>query len=152
MPHLHLFVAEFGNTTLNREPAGSFSHFVLTAVLLEEAKLAQARELQADISQRYFPGHPIQSSQISDDGIGFQRRLDILQELRQLGYLVLSLVINKSHVAGEGLGQPDIFYKYFNRLFLRQFPQNFTSFSIHADQVGWPEFRGSLHHCQLPQK
>ena len=102
---------EFGNARLNREPAGSFSHFVLTAVLLEEAKLAQARELQADISRRYFQGHPIQSSRISDDELGFQMRLDILQELRQLDFLVLSLVINKSKVAGEGLSQQDIFYK-----------------------------------------
>ena len=146
MPHLHLFVAEFGNAHLNREPAGSFSHLVLTAILIEKAKLAQARELQADISQRYFQGHPIQSSQIPDDEPGFQRRLDILQELRQLDFLVLSLVINKSQVAGAGLGQQDVFYKYFNRLFLRQFTQNFISFSIHADQVGWPEFRESLQH------
>jgi hypothetical protein len=146
MQHLHLFLAEFGNSSLKMDRVGAFSHFVLTAVLIEEAKLAQARELQADISQRYFQGHPIQSSRIPDDELGFQMRLDMLQELRQLDFLVLSLVINKSKVIGEGLAQQDIFYKYFNRIFLKQFPQNFTAFSIHADQVGWPAFRGCLQH------
>ncbi|KAA5539119.1 DUF3800 domain-containing protein [Adhaeribacter rhizoryzae] len=146
MQHLHLFVAEFGNASLNQQPAGSFSHYVLTAVLIEEAKLMQARELQADISQRFFQGHPIQSSRIPDDELGFQMQVAILQELRQLDFLVLSLVINKSKVVGEGLSQQEIFYKYFNRIFLKQFPQNFTSFSIHADQVGWPGFQRSLQH------
>ena len=119
MQHLHIFVDEFGNTHLNLEKTGTFSHFVLTAVLIEEAKLAQARKLRSAISQRYFQGHPIQSSRMPNDETGFQMRLDILQELRQLDFLVLSLVINKSKVAGEGLGQQDIFYKYFNRIFLK---------------------------------
>jgi hypothetical protein len=56
------------------------------------------------------------------------------------------LVINKSKVIGEGLDHQIVFYKYFNRIFLKQFPKNFTSFSIHAEQVGWPEFRLSLQH------
>jgi hypothetical protein len=119
---------------------------VLTADLIEEAKLAPARELRESISQRYFQKHPIQSNCIPDDEPGFQMRLAILQELRQLDFLVLSLVINKGKIVGEELEQQDIFYKYFNRIFLKQFPQNFTSFSIHADQVGWREFRRSLQH------
>ncbi|KAA5539656.1 DUF3800 domain-containing protein [Adhaeribacter rhizoryzae] len=146
MQHLHIFVDEFGNTSQNREQAGSFSHLVLSAVLIEEAKLTQARQLRDSISQRYFQGHPIQSSQIPDDELGFQMRLAILQELRQLNFLVLSLVINKSKVTGEGLAYNEVFYKYFNRIFLKQFPQNFTAFSIHADQLAWPEFRQSLQH------
>ncbi|MGV3587969.1 MAG: hypothetical protein ACO1OF_13265, partial [Adhaeribacter sp.] len=88
MQHLHIFVDEFGNTSRNREQAGSFSHLVLSAVLIEEAKLIQARQLRDSISQRYFQGHPIQSSQIPDDELGFQMRLAILQELRQLNFLV----------------------------------------------------------------
>ncbi|QNF31287.1 DUF3800 domain-containing protein (plasmid) [Adhaeribacter swui] len=146
MQHLHIFVDEFGNTSLNLEKTGTFSHFVLTAVLIEEAQIEQARKLRADISRRYFQGHPIKSSRIANDENGFQKRLDVLKELRQLDFLVLSLVINKSKVTGEGLDQNTIFYKYFNRIFLQQFPKNFTSFSIHADQLGWPEFRRSLQH------
>jgi hypothetical protein len=45
---------------------------------------------------------------------------------------------------GEGLDHQAVFCKYFNRIFLKQFPKNFTAFSIHAQQLGWPEFRGSL--------
>lgn len=146
MQHLHIFVDEFGNTSLNLEKTGTFSHFVLTAVLIEEAQIEQARRLRSDISQRYFQGHPIKSSRIANDETGFQKRLDVLKELRQLDFLVLSLVINKSKIIGEGLDQNTIFYKYFNRIFLQQFPKNFTSFSIHADQLGWPEFRRSLQH------
>jgi len=72
-------------------------------------------------------------------------RLDILQELRQLDFLVLSLVISKSKVIEEALDQNTIFNKYFNRIFLKQFSQNVTFFSIHTDQVGWPEFRRSIN-------
>ena len=146
MQHLHIFVDEFGNTHLNLEKTGTFSHYVLTAVLIEEGKIEQARALRSAISQQYFQGHPIKSSRLSNDEAGFQKRLAILKEMRQLDFLVLSLVINKSKITGEGLGQKDIFYKYFNRIFLKQFPQNFTAFSIHANGVGWPEFKRDLHH------
>ncbi|PIQ21825.1 MAG: hypothetical protein COW65_06760, partial [Cytophagales bacterium CG18_big_fil_WC_8_21_14_2_50_42_9] len=146
MQHLHIYLDEFGNASLNLNKAHSFSHFVLTAVLIDEAKLDQARDLRLEISRRYFQGHPIQSNRIPKDEIGFQMRLDILKELRQLDFVVLSLVINKSKVVGEGLDHEAIFYKYFNRIFLKQFPKNFTAFSIHADQIGWPEFRHSLQH------
>jgi hypothetical protein len=146
MQHLHIFIDEFGNTSLHPGKAAVFSHFVLTAVLIEETKLALARELQADISQRYFQGHPIQSSRIANDDNGLQQRIDILKELRPLDFIVLSLVINKSKVTGQGLDQREVFYKYFNRIFLKQFPKNFTAFSIHAHQLGWPEFSSSLQH------
>jgi hypothetical protein len=146
MQHLHIFIDEFGNTRLNLDQEGAFSHFVLSAVLIDETKLGQARELQSNISQRYFQGQPLQSSRIANDESGFQLRIDILKELRQLDFLVLSLVINKSKVRGAGLDHEAIFYKYFNRIFLKQFPKNFTAFSIHADQLAWPEFTGSLQH------
>lgn len=146
MQHLHIFIDEFGNTSPGLALADPFSHFVLTAVLIEEAKLSQARELRAHISQRYFQGGPLQSGRLADDEEGFQTRLDILGELRQLDFIVLSLVINKSKVHKEGLDQQAVFYKYFNRIFLRQFPKNFTAFSIYAHQLGWPEFQGSLAH------
>ena len=100
MQHLHIFIDEFGNTSLHPGKAAVFSHFVLTAVLIEETKLALARELQADISQRYFQGHPIQSSRIANDDNGLQQRIDILKELRPLDFVVLSLVINKSKLTG----------------------------------------------------
>lgn len=77
MQHLHIYLDEFGNASLDLNKAHSFSHFVLTAVLIEEAKHVQARELRADISRRYFQGYPIQSSRILYDEIGFQMRLDI---------------------------------------------------------------------------
>ncbi|WP_026461211.1 DUF3800 domain-containing protein [Adhaeribacter aquaticus] len=146
MQHLHIYLDEFGNTSLNLEKAGTFSHFVLTALLIDESKLEQVRDLPKEISRRYFKRHPIRSSRITNDESGFQKRLDILQELRRLDFLILSLVINKSKVTGEGLNQSDVFYKYFNRIFLKQFPKNFASFSIHADELGWPEFRRSLQH------
>ena len=146
MQHLHIFIDEFGNASLDLDQADAYSHFVLTAVLIDETRLAQARDLRSDISIRYFHGHPIQSSRIANDDHGFQQRVDILKELRSLDFIVLSLVINKSKVSREGLDHQAVFYKYFNRIFLKQFPKNFTAFSIHAGHLGWPEFRSSLQH------
>ena len=90
------------HTSLHREKTVSLSHFVLTAILIEEARLEQERDLRKSISRRYFQGHPLKSNRIPNDETGFQKRLDILQELRQLNFGVLSLVINKSKVTGEG--------------------------------------------------
>ncbi|MBF8965455.1 DUF3800 domain-containing protein [Pontibacter sp. FD36] len=146
MQHVHIFLDEFGNASLNLDKAGTFSHFVMTAVLLDETKLEQARLLRDTISQRFFQGQPIKSSRIPNDEKGFRKRLEVLRELRQLDFVVLGMVINKSKLEGAGFDHNDVFYKYFNRIFLKQFPKNFTAFSIHADQLGWPEFRRSLHH------
>jgi hypothetical protein len=37
MQHLHIFIDEFGNANRDEGQAGAFFHYVLTAVLIEEA-------------------------------------------------------------------------------------------------------------------
>lgn len=144
MQNVLVFLDEFGNTQLNVNKSGTTSHFVFTAVVADAGNRDKLLAKQKEVSRKYFQGSPLKSSRIKNDKKGFAKRLNILAELLEEEFLVFAYVVNKSKLTGEGLKYKKSFYKYFNRLFLQQFPENYTSFAIFADKLGYPEFQRSL--------
>lgn len=144
MQKVVVLLDEFGNSHLELSKQGTFSHFVYTAIVVEESQLNQLRDKRDEISRKYFQGSIIKSSNISNNEKGFGKRLRILKELLEINFLIFSFVVNKAKVDSEGLLYKDSFYKYFNKLFLKQFPENYTSFTIYADEFGSVEFRRGL--------
>lgn len=141
---VYIFFDEFGNSHLDTSKSGTFSHFVYTAVLIKESKLKQARDIRNRISKKHFQNSDIKSNRINNNPKGFRKRLTILEELKNLNFLVYSFVINKSELQGNGLQYKKIFIKYFQKLFVRKFVENYSSFEIYADELGHPEFKRSL--------
>ncbi len=135
---------EFGNAHLDLSKQGTFSHFVYTAIVIEKSNIELANQKRKEISQKYFQNQPIKSSSISNDEKGFNKRLQALKLLKEVNFVVFALVVDKSKIKAEGLTYKDVFYKYFNKIFLKQFAENFNRFNIYADQLGYPEFRSSL--------
>ena len=141
---VYIYFDEFGNTHLETEREGSFSHFVYCAFMITESNLNKARVLRDKISEKYFQGSDIKSNNISNNNKGINKRINILKDLRQLDFIIYVLVINKSEIIGEGLKQKDVFIKYFQKLLISKFAQQFSSFEIFADELGHPEFKRSL--------
>ncbi|WP_207432227.1 hypothetical protein [Sabulibacter ruber] len=144
MQNKRIYIDEFGNTHSELTPQSSFSHFVYTTLILDEAHLEKAYQVRNLISQKYFNGQPVPSNGLPNNTKGFKKRLQVLEELVALNFDVLALVVNKKEFAGPGLKRKEVLYKFFSKLLIKQFPTVFTSFSIYANQLGQPEFQADL--------
>jgi Protein of unknown function (DUF3800) len=143
---IYIILDEFGNPHLNLEKLGTFSHFVYTAIVFKESEKENITKARDIISKKYFQNSPMKSKNIGNDDKGNQKRIDILNELKKYDFIVFSLIINKSELQSKGLEYSRVFYKFFQRIFIEKFAQNYTSFHIYADNVGDPEFRKGLKH------
>lgn len=132
----NIYIDEFGNTALNVEKEGTFSHFVYCSVILNSNDKQKAELLRQSIVKNNRLGNDIKSKNIKEKY--FDRRLKILKELVDgLDFTIDTLVIDKSKLENaQGLKQKQIFYKYFQSLFVKKYNDRFESFSIWADKVG----------------
>ncbi len=141
---VHIFFDEFGNTHLDTEKEGSFSHFVYCAFLIKESDLEKARDIRKQISTGYFQGADIKSRNIKNDDKGINKRISIIKDINQIDFILYAFVISKAELKGEGLKQKQIFLKYFQKLLILKFADQYSSFKIYADELGYPEFKRSL--------
>ncbi len=141
---VYIYFDEFGNSHLNTDKQGAFSHYVYTAILIKESNLEKARMKREELSKQFFQKRDIKSNRISNDKNGFNKRLKVLDSLNELDFLIYSFVINKSEIDSKGLQFKKSFIKFFQKLFVKKFAQHFTSFEIFADELGHPEFKISL--------
>jgi hypothetical protein len=137
----YIYFDEFGNSHLDTESkAGTFSHFIYTAVVINEDNLDKARVIRENISQKYRQGSPLKSSKIN-----ITKRLKIIEEFNELDYGVFSLIIDKRKIDNKNLEDKQTFYKFFQRLFLKQFVNRYKNFEIYFDKIGNKTFRDSLY-------
>ena len=144
MEKIYVYIDEFGNPHLNLEKAGTFSHYVYTAIVFKESDKQSIIQARDYISKKYFKGTTIKSRNITNDEIGISTRKNILNDLKKHNFIIVSLIINKTELSGNGLKYKKVFYKFFQRIFVEKFANNFTSFEICADKVGYPEFQREL--------
>lgn len=142
--NIYIILDEFGAPHLNLDTSGSFSHFVYTAIVFKESdknNITNARNL---ISRKYFQNSPIKSSNISNDDKGWSKRIGILNELKNYEFSIFSLIVDKSELKSKGFEFSRVFYKFFQRIFIEKFAQNYTSFIIYADKIGDKDFQREL--------
>jgi Protein of unknown function (DUF3800) len=139
-----LFLDEFGNTHIDLSKAGTFSHFVYTAIAFKHSDLSEFKNVRDRISKKFFHGSIIKSSNITNDENGFKKRIEVLKELKKSNFIVYTLIVDKSKLASEGLKYKKTFYKFFQRIFIEKFAHNYLSFQIFADKVGGSEFQREL--------
>lgn len=132
----NIFIDEFGNTALNVNKQGTFSHFIYCSIIINEKDKEKAELLRKKIIKDNKLGEDIKSNRIGEKY--FNRRLKILKELTEgLDFTIDLLVIDKSKLyKSEGLIQKQIFYKYFQNLFVKKYNDRYESFTIWADKVG----------------
>ena len=146
MDKVHIFMDEFGNAHLDLSKAGTFSHFVYTAVVIKDENIEKAREIRYNISKKYLQGHIIKSSarSVGNNPKGNKKRVQILNQINELDFAIFTLVIDKSKLDSIGLSYHQVFYKYFSKIFLKSVIANYDQFAIYADKIGYPEFQSSL--------
>lgn len=138
----NIFIDEFGNTALDLIKPGTFSHFVYCSIIINQEDREKAEELRKQIILKNRLGENIKSKNIKEKH--FNRRLQILRELVEgLDFTIDVLVIDKAKLNSEGLKNKQVFYKYFQNLFVKKYNDRFESFTIWADKVG-EEFQFEL--------
>lgn len=139
MEKAFIFIDEFGNSATNLDKPGSFSHFVYTAVVLKESELEKAENVRKEISAKYFQNSPIKANRLSTAA-----KIDSLKKLISLNPIIYSLVIDKAKADGDGLKIRQIFYKYFQKIFISEITGHYEAYEVYVDKFGWPEFQISL--------
>ncbi|GGK40415.1 MULTISPECIES: DUF3800 domain-containing protein [Flavobacteriaceae] len=136
----YIYFDEFGNSHLDTESKkGTFSHFIYTAVVINENDLNKAKELRTFISNKYRQGSPLKSSKLD-----INKRLNIIEEFSSIDFGIFSFIIDKRKIDNKNLEDKTVFYKFFQRLFLTQFVERYESFEIYFDKIGSEDFRTSL--------
>ncbi|WP_248723094.1 DUF3800 domain-containing protein [Seonamhaeicola sp. ML3] len=127
---------EFGTSTLKSNDVKNITHFVYAAIVIKESQLNKARAVRDDISNKYFKGNIIKSS--SRVLRKEETRLKALNYLvNNLNFIIYLLVIEKEKLDKEkgGLRFKEVFYKYFQKIFVSQLNNNFSDFEIHMDNL-----------------
>jgi DNA-binding transcriptional ArsR family regulator len=134
MEKVQVFLDAFGSAI---EKNTEYSHFVYTALVLSDENALRLAKIAQDIA-------PMLNNQSEDNPDDWARRIDLLARLKTVPFATISLVINKSDISAESLTQQDIFYKYFQRIFVAKIAQNFSAFDIHAAPYLPQELRRDL--------
>lgn len=141
MEKVYVFGDEFGTSTLKENDLKNITHFVYSAVVIKESNIERARKVRDEISNIFLFGNKIKSSSkaLKDD----KRRLDILKHLTaNLNFTIYLFVIDKNELSKEvgGLRFKEVFYKYFQKIFIGLINNNFHNFKIFMDSIISEEF------------
>lgn len=137
MEKVYIFGDEFGTSTLKSNDIKNITHFVYAAIVIKESQLKNAEKIRNDISKKFFKGNALKSSSRILSRTP-EIRLEILDYLiNNLKFIVYLLVIDKDKLDKEkgGLRFKEVFYKYFQKIFISQINNNFTDFEIHMDNL-----------------
>ncbi len=133
----HAFIDEFGNSDLNILSKGCTSHFIITAIIVDESNLIDLENEIEKIRQNNFQTGPIKSRTI---GSNDDKRIKLLRDLAIIEFSVLAFIVNKKNIVSEGLKFKQSFYKFLNSKVHDELIGTYPLLQITADNYGSPEF------------
>mgnify|MGYP003645613692 CR=1 FL=1 len=136
MEKVYIFGDEFGTSTLKNNDVKNITHFIYSAIVIKESNIHKALKVREDLSNLFFKGQILKSS--SRVLRNEETRLKVLDYLiKHLKFVVYVMVIDKEKLDNEkgGLRFKEVFYKYFQKIFISQIDNNFTDFEIHMDNL-----------------
>lgn len=138
----YAFVDEFGTFGYQFDKPGVSTHFIVTAIIVEDKDINNLYQAVEDIRRRHFQTGEIKSSNIAGN---HRRRIKILNEIKSLPFNAYILVCDKQAINEEsGLMYEGPFYKYINRLLYSDLQFSFRSISIYADAREGKRWRTSF--------
>lgn len=133
------FIDESGNFGFDFESEGVSTHFVVTAILVDQNNISQLEESVELIRKKHFQTGEMKSSSVSDNDI---RRIKILTELKDLPFHIFSVVVDKRKIYKDsgGLIYKKVFIKFLNNLIHKELYRAFPNLQMIADEHGRKEF------------
>ena len=134
----YAFTDEFGGHGYNFENEGCSTHFIVSAIIVDEKDIHEVNDAVQKIRDKYFPNGEIKSSKIGKD---HRKRIAILNELKPLPFKIFVLVCDKRKIYEQsGLRFKPRFYEFINNLVYKELRTNFSNLVITADEIGENDF------------
>jgi len=137
MKDQHAYIDEFGNPDLEVEKQGVSTHFIISAVIVDENKTIILDEKLEEIRKKYFQTGELRSKKVGDND---HRRRRILNELCELDFHVYAIIVDKRKVYGGGLKYKHSFLKYLHGIVDSRLYNTYPNLKISADEYGTKEF------------
>ncbi len=132
------FVDEYGDHNLNTDLQGVSTHYIVSAVIVDQCQVDAARKCVVKVQNKFYPVSELKSSKVSKNDA---KRLDILRDLAELPAHYYSVVIDKRSIDKEtGLIYKKPFIKFMHGLLHRRLFQIYPNLLVIADEHGYPEF------------
>lgn len=138
----YAFVDEFGAYGYDFENPGCSTHFIITAIVVDENDLSTVSNGVEVVRRRYFQKGEIKSSKIKSN---HRRRKVILNELKKLPFHIFALVCDKRRIfENSGLRFKQLFYKFLNNLVYQELRTAYSNLIITADEIGGNDYLTSF--------
>lgn len=132
MEKVYIFCDEFGTSTLKQNDKKNITKFVYCSIIIKESQLEKAHQLRDEISNKFFNGNKIKSNRISSLN---KRRKCISHLYNNLSFANHFLIVDKEKLDQDkgGLRFKEVFYKFFQKIFVSELSKSFTDFEIFMD-------------------
>lgn len=131
------YIDEFGDSSFSFEKPEVSSHFIVSAIIVDqESEFSLEQDIEV-IRKKYFQIGEIKSSKVGDN---VERRSLILNELSKLNYKIYAVIINKQKLYGKGFRYKQSFYKNLHSLVDRELFKLFPNLQVTSDEHGTKEF------------
>jgi hypothetical protein len=136
------FIDESGGHGFDFTSSGTSTHFVATAILVNQERLSDVESQFSIIKSKYFPQSEIKSSKIgSRDHI----RQKLLEEMKDVDFNFFSVVVDKRKIhTNTGLRYKESFYKFLYGLLYNNIYRTFKNIEIVADELISNDFVASF--------
>ena len=142
MERIYAFTDEYGSFGWKLEDKNVSTHFIITAIIVEESKVDSVRSVADKIRQQYFQTGEMKSKKVGKDHV---RRCKILSEILKLDIAIFPVVISKQGLKSyKGLQFKKSFYKFLNDKVHFELRRAFSCLTVIADELGTNEYMESF--------
>src|SRR5688572_13908097 len=141
MNNILAYLDEYGTNELDITKEGVSSHFLITGVLIEEAKQKELEPHLERIAKKHFQTGEMKSKNVGNNDA---RRLKILKDLATLDFHIYLLVVDKASVLSEGLSYKKSFYKFINGLLYNDLYRLYPDLQLFTDEHGTVDYMHSF--------
>ena len=139
---IYAFIDESGAFGWDLENPDCGSHFVVSAIIVEEENLAELRAGLKTIKQEFFPSSEMKSSSL---GNNLDRRRRLLARCRNLPFYIYTCIVDKANLRDwPGMEYKKTFYKYINKQLYNALKTSYPKLTICADKIGTESFMESF--------
>jgi len=137
----HAFLDESGDSGLDFDKPGTGTHFIVTAVLVDDDALAEAHQSSEEVATKHFQGGEIRSRKV---GNKHERRLRVLADIASLPIRAIGFVVDKRLLWTEGCKYKDVFHKFLRQKLDSELSRLYPKLRMSSDRFSTPEFMESF--------
>ena len=138
----YAFIDEYGDSGLNFDNQGTSTHFIVTAIIVDECNLKKLETEVEAIRAKHFSHGEIKSNNVRGN---HDRRKRILADISKIDFSFLAVVVDKRKIFKDsGLIYKQSFYKYLNDKLHTELRRTYPKLCMISDQLGSREFMDSF--------